>query len=188
MTDAELQGFAAQGFNMARTALEQDRFNFVLAVYNEHEGTHRMTKIEALIIQYLGEDWLNSGRAKDVAFKIIRTAVELMPPDAVIFVTGGNRFLPTEQLLALPWEEQKKYFDLPSHDDHHEAAKQGYFLVRDALMCCAQTPHRVCMYVQMMDERHQPLDPPQTDFWDQRDFGGRMKMFGKEANGDEDGR
>ena len=61
MTDQILEGIAAQAFNMARLELERRKFNFLLASYHESDGKklYRMSKIEAFIVQQLGEGWLN---------------------------------------------------------------------------------------------------------------------------------
>ncbi len=164
---------------MAKRDLEQRRFNFLLAVYHESDvpPLHRMTEVEALIIERLGENWLNSGRTKDIGFYLMRLAVALQPPDAVVFASGGNRFKATEKFHALPGAAQHALLN-SSHDRQHEAVKEGLLTLNDALSVVVQTPERVCQYVQDISPRGQPLAPPDAVCFPQSDFGGRMKMFG----------
>lgn len=181
MTDKELQGIAAQSFNLARRDLEKGCFNFVLASYFSGEGLKRLKSIERAIIDQLGEDWLNHGRTKDVGFQILRICVDTMPPEAVVFVTGVNMFHRTEKLRAMGPEAEKALMGPGStHNQHHAAVKEGLLTVHDGLTAVAQTPERVCIYQQMVDRRYRPIDQPQTNFFDQETFGGRLKMFGVE--------
>lgn len=178
MTDAELQGLTAQAFNMAKREMEQHkRFNFLFACHHASEGgLNRMRKVEELIIERLGEGWLNSGRAKDAGFGVLRAATDRMPPDAVVFATISNKFEPTEKLRALPIDQQRTLLTLKSANEYHKLAKRGLFTIHDALVCTAQTPERVCIYTQKLKGD----DRPETHLFDQANFGGRMKMFGVE--------
>lgn len=178
MTDAELQGLCAQALNMAKRDLERDRFNFLLASYHEGAGLHRMTTIEKLIIERLGEEWLNSGRAKDHAFYMLRTATDLLPPDAVIFVTGANQFKPTAALLAMPESSQAELMN-QGHDGHHKAVEEGLLEVVDTVLVTGQTPERVCHYVQEV-RRDRFVGQPEVRFCQQGDFSGRLKMYGEQ--------
>ena len=180
MTDAELQGISAQALNMAKRDLDRGNFNFLLAVYHQadEQKLHRMVKVEELIIKKMGEEWLNDGLRKDIGFRIIREAVDWMPPEAVVFVTACNMFTPTEKLSKLPVEERRKLLD-GGHDRHHEAVQTGLLAIGEGLLAIAQTPERVCMYQQKV-EKLTFTGHPETKFFPQADFGGRMKMFGKE--------
>ena len=181
MTDAQLHGIAAQAINMAKRDLERGDFNFLLASYDE--GDHklfRMTKIEELIIERLGENWLNSGRTKDIGLGLLRVCVDMMPPGAVIFACGTNQFRPTAKFHELPVEEQEKLVN-GCHDRHHEAVKKGLLEMHDALTVVAQTPERVCLYHQ--DIAHgRPVGKPDLHFVPQEEFGGRLKMFGEDKH------
>jgi hypothetical protein len=181
MTDEELKGIAAQALNMAKRDLERKRFNFLLAVYHERDThkLHRMEKVEKFIISKLGENWLNQGKTKDLGFGLIRGAVNFMPPDAVVFVTVCNMFTPTEKFNKLPVAEKKKLMD-EGHDRHHEAVREGLLTLSDALLAMAQTPQRICIYQQAISEK-EFIGQPETKFMPQEDFGGRLKMFGKES-------
>jgi len=180
LTDSEIEGISAQALNMAKRDIQQVRFNFLMASY--HAGDvpplHRMTKVEAEIVSHLGEDWLNSGRAKDIGFYILRMAVDAMPPDAVVFCTAGNAFKPTSKLEAMPEAAVRELLD-QGHDGQHQAVKEGLLILTDVLMAVTQTPERVCNYVQEFDGRHRPLGPPRATFLPQKCFYGRLKMFGK---------
>lgn len=171
MTDAELQGIAAQAFNMARLDMERGPFGCLLACCHR-SGLFRMTTLESVLEQKLGKGWLNSGRGKDLAFGLIREATSLMPPDAIVIATVINKFEATEKFWELPLEEQ---FSLrnSSHNDHHKAVAQGLFDIHDALMCCVQTAQRVCLYTRRFDQ-----DKAETTYMDQSEFGGRLKMYG----------
>jgi hypothetical protein len=136
-----------QGFNMAKVDLEHDRFNFLMATYFESEGLKRMAKLEATIIDKLGGNWLNSGRTKDIGFGLIKLAVSIQPPDALVFVTVCNAFKPTSAMLALPKKKRHSILDA-GHDRHHEAVKEGLLTVEDALWSIAQTCDRVSSAVQ----------------------------------------
>lgn len=179
MTDAQLEGIAAQALNLAKRDQERGRFNFLLATFHQEDGAlHRMTKIEALIIANLGEEWLNDGAAKDLGFGLLRKAVGLMPPDAIIFVTAANMFKPTEKMKKLPFEEQERRARL-GHDENHRLAKQGYYEIIDCLIAVAQTPERVCHRIQPVAPRGQTPDAPHTQMFDQKHFDGRMKFYGE---------
>ena len=178
MTDAELQGIAAQALNMARRDMEQGEFNFLLASYHQEDKSplHRMRKIEVLIVGRLGKDWLNHGRTKDIGFYMLRMATSMLPPDAVVFVTAANAFKPTEKMAALPPQQMLDMLDA-GHDRHHEMVKEGLLELRDTLVALVQTPTRVCQYVQEV-HRGQPVGKPETVFVPQEDFDGRLKMYG----------
>jgi hypothetical protein len=180
LSDEELKGIAAQALNMAKRDAERGEFNFLLAVYNlgDVPPLMRMSKIEALIIQRLGEDWLNHGRTKDVGFGVLRECIDMKPPDAVVFVTICNGFAPTKKLLALSVAEQKKLVDA-GHNAHHQAVKDGLLTVSDVLVAIAQTPERVCQYHQKLDEHKRLTGQPEADCSPQENFDGRLKMFGK---------
>ena len=93
MTDPELEGIAAQAFNMARLDIERAKgFSLFFASYHEGEGLHRMDSVAEVIKEKLGEDWLNNGAKKDRAFGILRLAVDAMPPDAVDIGSVVNWF------------------------------------------------------------------------------------------------
>jgi len=180
MTDAELQGLTLQALNMAKKDIERKQFNFLLAIYHTGEGLHRMRRIEAHLSALAGEGWLNNGAAKDRVFGIIRMLVDAKPPNAFIFVTSSNMFLPTAKMRAMPLEEQKKLVD-GGHDAHHEAVKQGLYTLTDCLSAVSQSPERVCLYTQPVASDGSFRDQPEVHFIDQDCFGGRLKMFGEET-------
>jgi hypothetical protein len=126
LTDAQLHGLAAQACNMCKRDMERREFDgFFLAAYNasDERPLFRMVKIEKLLNERLGEDWLNSGRTKDCGFGLLRACIDTMPPDAIIIATVANRFKPTEKFYKqLTAEEQRNLLDA-THDQHHEAAK-----------------------------------------------------------------
>lgn len=180
MTDKQLEGLGAQAANMAKRDMEQREggFHFLLATYHdEDKQLHRMTRIEALIVERLGENWLNNGRAKDIGFGVLRIAIDHLPPDAVIFATIVNRFTPTAAFRQLSHEQQTELLDSP-HNRHHEAVREGLLEVCDALTATVQTPSRVCFYWQNF-AHGQPVGKPETTFANQDQFDGRLKMFGK---------
>ena len=180
MTDAELQGIAAQSLNMAKRDLARGRFNFLLAAYNlcDTPPLHRMDKIEALVIERLGENWLNSGRTKNIGFQTLRIAVDLLPPDAVVIVTMCNGFSLTAKFWELTPAQQRELHNA-THDRHHEAVKEGLMDVCDVLLATVQTPERVCMYQQNLDRRGEFTGRPETKCFPQEGFDGRLKMYGK---------
>jgi hypothetical protein len=183
MTDAELQGIAAQALNMAKRDLERGDFNFLLAAY--HAGDvpplHRMDRIEALIIERLGEDWLNYGQTKDLGFSTLRYAIDLMPPDAVVIATGGNKFKETRKFRTLSVAQRQKLI-AAGHARMHRAVAEGLMTICDAIWAIAQTPERVCQLVQEYDRRCGPIGQAEPLFFWQRELGGRIKMFGEEKN------
>jgi hypothetical protein len=176
LTDAELTGLAAQALNMAKRDLEQGDFNFLVASYHEGETLHRMADLETLVVERLGEDWLNHGATKDLGFLVFRTAVQLMPPDAFVFVTAGSAFKPTERFFQLPEAQQRELLDA-GHDRHHQAVKDGILAINDALVAVAQTPERVCHYQQDLVGRG-VFSKAQSFCAPQAEFDGRMKLFG----------
>jgi hypothetical protein len=178
MTDAELEGIAAQAFNMARQEMEQrGTFSCLIASWHEGEGLHRMKKIEALLIEKLGEGWLNSGQAKDHAFAVIRTCTDMMPPPAIVFATVVNQFESSDKFMSLPEEEQKRIASPKSHVDHWSLVKRGLLSVHDALFCCAQTKERVCIYTRAFGRGYEDAFPL-VKTHDQKHWDGRLKMYG----------
>jgi len=177
MTDPELQGIAAQALNMAKRDQEQGKFNFLVATYHAGEGVHRMSKIEAEIVNALGTDWLNSGARKDIGFGILQLCVALRPPDAIVFVTGTHLFKPTAAFNKLPREEQEKVLDGP-HSVHHRAVRDGLLELSDAWYATAQTPERACMYIQEL----KPDARPEVTFVAVADIDdrARTKLFGRD--------
>jgi len=181
LTDAQLEGLAAQALNLAKRDKERGQFICLLASYDQQEGLHRMSKVEKIIADKLGENWLNNGRAKDLAFDLLRRAVQAMPPDAVIFVTAANMFKATAKMETLSIDEQRRRIER-GHDAHHQMAAEGYFEIIDCLIAVAQTPARICHRLQAIPPRgHQP-PPPETTFFNQEEFDGRLKFYGEEPS------
>ncbi len=178
LTDAELKGVGAQTLNMVKRDLELGRFNFLFASYHvgDKPPLHRMNKIEALVVERLGENWLNSGRAKDMGFYVLRLAVDLLPPDAVVIATGANSFKATARLDALPKERHRALLNA-SHDEQHKAVAEGLLEVCDAILVMVQTPERICQYVQEIGP-HGPVGNATAQFFPQEGFTGRLKMYG----------
>jgi hypothetical protein len=137
---------------------------------HKDEGLKRLRKVEAMIIDKLGEDWLNSGATKDMGFGLLQIATSLAPPAAIVIVTVVNWFRPTKAFYKLP-EDRKQYFT-ENHDRHHEAVSLGYFRIEDALCAIAQTPERVGTVI--LPKSSKRLD---AHFGDAADFQGRTKMF-----------
>ena len=185
LTDKQLEGLGAQAFNLAKRDLEQREFNFLLATYHDGQGLHRMTMVEALITEKLGQQWLNNGRAKEIGFGIIRGAVDLvagrkdLTPDAIVFASIVNNFKPTPKMDCLT-SDRRRAIVTGGHDKHHQAVRDGYMSVCDALCAIVQTPTRVCMYRQDFDERNNAIGKPNSFCSPQADFGGKMKFFGKD--------
>jgi hypothetical protein len=74
----------------------------------------------------------------------------VVPPDAFVIVTAANSFRPTEKMQKLPFEKQKA-LSYGSPKTRHQAVRDGYFTLVDCLSAVAQTPERVCHYVQAVD-------------------------------------
>ena len=179
MTDEELTGLARQALNMMKTALEVEKHQgILLATCHEGEGIHRMRKIEDILKEKLGEDWLDHGPAKDIGFGLLRQCLTKFPtpPDAFITVTASNMFKPTAKMLALPVAKQKKLHN-QNHGEHHKLAAQGYYRIIDSLTALVQTPKRICVCTQEVD-RGALVGNPDSHLMNNDDFGGRMKMFG----------
>jgi hypothetical protein len=178
MTDAELQGIAMQALNMAKKAAEREEaFAGLLASYHSGAPLYRMKSIEDLIASKLGRGWLNSGSAKDIAFQLIREAVNAFPPEAMVWGTKINLFTPTDKLKQMGKEASLRLFR-QGHDAHHEGVREGLLRMSDALMVVAQTPSRVCMCHQECDTTSF-VGQPQIHFTDQSCFDGRTKFYGE---------
>jgi hypothetical protein len=182
MTDAQLKGIATQALNMAKLDLERGNLNFLLAAYIEslQPKLMRMDKVEKLIIERLGENWLNNGATKDLGFGLLRVCVDLMPPDAVVVVTICNGFSPTAKFHELT-PEQKTEMINASHKRHHRAVEEGLLSVCDVLMAVAQTPERVVMCTRRV-VRGEFDGQPEYRCAAQEEFGGRLKMFGEDKH------
>jgi hypothetical protein len=178
----ELYGLAMQALNMAKTECAKGEWKG-LALFSRHGGEallHRMRKIEKDLAQRLGEDWLNSGAAKEAAFGIIRLVTALMPPDALIMVTAMNAFAPAEKYFALTEEERKGLHERLQREGHiadHQAVKEGLLTLHDTLAALAQTPERVCICAQKIEE-NEFAGQPQVTHFAQAEYRGRTKFFG----------
>jgi len=174
MTDPELEGIARQSLNMMKRDAECGKLNFFIgACAYEGEPLHRMRKIEQQLIDRCGERWLNDERMKSRAFHTMRLIFSLLPPAAIVFGTAANMFRTTKKFDQLPAEEQEQMLD-GGHDRHHTAVKRGLMTIEDVLQATAQTPQRVC--ISQWIRGHTQPEPPH--FLDQKDFAGRLKMFG----------
>jgi hypothetical protein len=96
-------------------------------------------------------------------------------PDAFIIVTAGNAFKPTEKLQKLSFQERQTILN-GGQDRHHLPVREGLPELVDCLSALAQTPERVCRYVQTVDHGWS-VGQPEVRFFDQKDFDGRMKMY-----------
>ena len=179
MTDAELQAIALQSLNLAKRDIEQKgTLSGLLAVSYPGEGLKRMTGVEEIIVEKLGEDWLSSSAKKNVAFEVLRIAVAHFPhpPDAVVIATAINLFKPTGKLERIGKQALEKLAK-QDPDHHHSAVKQGLLTFEDALLAIAQTPRRVCFYQQIY-QGWEWVGQPQVGFCDQDELDGSLKIFG----------
>ena len=99
-----------------------------------------------------------------------------MPCDAFVMVTAANEFRTTPAFNLLSKEEGLAILNA-GHDRHHQAVKEGLLAMYHTLTAVAQTPQRVCLYIQRMNEYHGYQGPPKVEFYDQQEFDGWVKMF-----------
>jgi hypothetical protein len=176
MTDAELQGIALQALNIAKTEFEHaGSFGGLLASYHHGFGLHRMTQVEQAIREKVGEDWLDNESKKSHVFSVLRWICRVAPPEAMVFATAINAFLPTEKLMQREPEAIRKVLN-EGHKRHHQAVQEGLLSLQNAFLAVAQTAQRVCLYTQTC-ERGRFLGKPDVKFFDQDHFDGRLKMF-----------
>jgi len=175
MTDQELEGFAAQAFNLARTEWKRKgEFNWLLASFHHGSGLHRMTKVEALVIQMAGEDWLNDPERQAQVGYVLRVATCLMPPDAIAVVSVADAWQLTDAFNALPKKDQNKILNGP-REARNSAIALGLLTVEEVLVCMAQTPSRACRYQRRLDELNDAK--PTVDFGEMAQLHGRFKFF-----------
>ncbi len=181
ISEAELKGLAVQALNMATRDLEQGiSFNFMVAVYDAgmNPPLHRARYVEKLVVDVLGETWMNGDVTKDCGFAVLRTAVTLLPPDAVVIVSGGNGFKVTAKFRSeLSPEQQQELFNA-SHARHHEAVKEGYLSVNDILVASAQTPALAGQWWRGV-EGGRVVGELEGFITSQECLQGRLKMFGE---------
>lgn len=181
MTDQELEGMARQALNMALTEAElKGEMGALFATYFDGEGIHRMRKVEEIIGAKFGKGWLDDGDKKDAAFGVLRKATQLFPspPDAFVIVTPTNMFRPTEKLKAMGLKKQKE-LSMRGNDYHHQMAREGLMRIVDSFTAVVQTQERVCVASQEVD-RGRAVGQPETFCMPQKDFGGRLKMWGED--------
>ena len=180
MTDQELLGVARQALNIAKTEYELAGWpaGIVLISWHAGEGVHRMRRIERMLQEKLGERWLSSGPRKAAGFQAIRFAVQLTAPDALAIVTATNMFKPTQKLRAMPPGEQRRLLVASGHDAHRRMAAQGLLTIVDSMTAAAQTAERVCISIQEIDHG-EFAGQPETQFFAQNEFEGRLKMYGE---------
>jgi len=177
MTDQELEGFAAQAFNLARTEWKRKgELNWLLASFHKGRGLHRMTKVEALVIEMAGEDWMNHPAKKERVGYVLRVATHLMPPDAIALVSIADRWKPTDAFNTLSEADQKKIMDGP-REARADATSLGLLTVDEVMVCWAQTPSRVCSYQRTLDELED--SKPLVQFGPMELFDGNFKLFGE---------
>jgi hypothetical protein len=179
--EAALRGIGAQALNIAKRDLQRGGFNFMVATYDisDDPPLHRLSDLEKELIERLGEDWLNDGRCKDAAFQVFRMAVDMLPPDAFVFVTPTNQFRPGPKWLEISDEEKRALLD-SGHNRHHEAVAQGLLVRLDMLMAHVQTPELVGMYLHEWSTQLKCfVGQPEWLCDAQENFDGRLKMFGR---------
>ncbi len=175
MTDQELIGMAAQTANLAKRDGERGGLNFVLFVkLSPAHQAKRMEKIEKLIIDNVGEDWLDHDKQKDRGFGVLAILFSILLPEAVALATGTNMYQPTERFDAEPEAERHRIWH-GGTDVHTWAVKRGLLEVKDGLGIVAQTPERVCIYNDVFDGK-----PPRCEVFDQGEYFGRTKFYGVE--------
>lgn len=175
MTDKLLIGIAVSVANMAKTELRNKRsFTAIICTYNEGQGVFRMRKLEKTLCDLAGENWLNSGDAKEQVFGLIRFCLAAMPQEVFAFCTVATDFRPTAQFDVLPYDQQAQ---IASGGDMWERVKEGLFVPEDALVVTVQTPERVCLYRQRL-QGSLLIGDPDSGCIDQAQFSGRLKMFG----------
>jgi hypothetical protein len=173
MTDEKLKDLACQVATMATVELSvRHELNGVMAEYWQGIGLRRMKALEKTAIEMYGKDWLNSGRAKQFIFGLLCATVGVMPPDAVVISTGINDYEVTPAFLALREDERRRIFEERIARNYPQ-----YFVPRRALMVTAQTPERVCLYRQRL-QNGLLIGEPEIDFVPQSEFKGRLKVFG----------
>lgn len=64
------------------------------------------------------------------------------------------------------------------HDRHHRMVEEGLFTLTDAFNVVVQTPARVCVCT----AEAKGMKILRTDYFDQPEFAGRMKMYGAPAD------
>jgi len=175
MTDELLKGMCAQVANMAKTEIRYRHcLNGILATYFEGQGLHRMRKVEKLVEEKVGPDWLNFGGAKDIIFGILCLGANVIPPDAIVISTVINDYRRLPAFDALPPDEQKRVWDAPVWPPPPQ-----YFQAHDALMVVAQSPERVCTYSQKL-LGDLLIGEPDILLFPQAEWNGRLKMYGVE--------
>lgn len=176
MTDAELEGIAAQALNLAKLNLERGGFNFLFADYRHGQGLKRLSEVENLIVAKLGEDWLNHGASKDVGFGVLRKVTSFFPPellpDALVFASVINDFKPTPKFNKL--SRAARHRITSNYQAAHKAVRDGILAMEDAIHVMVQTPARFCAYSQPIHREARP----RVLFGAQGEFEGRMKLFG----------
>jgi hypothetical protein len=168
---------------MAKLDIERGKFDFLFGVVFDGQ-LKRMTKVEATIAMRCGEEWLNSGAAKDAAFGLLRTMTDLTKPEGIVFATATNAFRPTQLFLErYPDPDVQKAMLDRGHDHHHEMVAEGLLKLDDSITVVAQTAESVCIGVQVVVDGK--FDG-QANFGvgPQADFGGRLKMYGEESQHD----
>jgi hypothetical protein len=179
MTDEELKGIAAQSLNLAIKEIEEtNRLGGIFASYFRGEGLRRMRKIEALLVELLGPEWLDDRAKKYAAFNVMREATILIPPDAMVFVSAVNAYQATDKMIALGEKEARRLTaEWPENRD--QLLRDGLMSYHDCIMSLVQTRERFCTYTQEYDEDKNPLGAPKVFFGDQKEFDGNLKLYGE---------
>jgi hypothetical protein len=173
MTDEKLKDLARQVATMAKVELSvRHELHGVLAEYWKGIGLRRMKTLEKKAIENYGKDWLDSGRAKQFIFGLLCATAGVMPPDAVVISTGINDYEVTPAFLALREDERSRIFEGRIARNYPQ-----YFVPHRALMVTAQTPERVCLYRQRL-QNGLLIGEPEIEFIPQSEFKGRLKVFG----------
>src|SRR5262249_32212795 len=154
MTDAKLQGYAAQALSLLKTDFDLGRSEPFLFAYvlDDNSRLRRVRNLEATMVQRAGRDWLDHRDKKAQVYGFLRLCTSLAQPEAVITANFIKMFLPTEKLRPLGQEVLMKPVTAPSHHDHYRAVAEGLLAVHEALMALAQTKDRVCVYTHQCEK------------------------------------
>jgi len=135
-----------------------------------------MSKVEALVIEMAGEDWMNDSAKKERVGYVLRMATHLLPPDAVALVSIADGWTVTDAFEALPKKDQDKIMSGP-REARHSAVALGLLTVEEVMVCMAQTPQRVCMYRRRLDALNDAK--PTVHLFPAEQFDGNFKFFGE---------
>ena len=172
MIEHSLHGLAVTALGKVRDGLISNTGGAVFLL-GYPDGTVEELKLDDKLCSIL-----NSGAAKEIAFKAVRQKVVETGAVCMVFASEAWRGKSTDKAKAMPRDEMVKLFMSKSFD---QLEKLGMITREECIAACAQSEHKVLNLSQSIKrtDGHLELGEMFEQETVQENFKGRQKMFGQ---------